>query len=573
MSFARRAVTRLIAAVALLAALAACSPGDGTGTDPVRQIVISPDTTLVVKGSTATLQVSARTASGAAASLTEVTWASEDSTVATVSSTGVVSAREYGRTSITATASGVTGRAHVYVVGSPGLAVVSGANVTDTIGAVLPQPLVVEVRDARGLPAAGVVVQLVSSVAPIPSASGLQVTGPQIRLAPAGTTTPGFGEVNLTTDTAGRAAARVSFAERAGPASVTMLVPTLGYADSARYTVLPGAPAALRLAPRDSAVFLGRTLTLRVGVFDRVRHALAEKPTLSARGPLSVDAEAVVGTSGHGAGTVEARLGQLVDSVAVAVVPVGALVASTVHNGLVVANFDGSGMRSIAPKGFSPAWSPSGDRVVYQSDIHGRLMTTTLSGPATVLPAETDWQHWPEYSPDGQWVYYFTDQGANYIRRVRPDGTSRERLTSSESNAQHPSPAPDGRRVAYASVNYGDGIYIRVRDLQTGAEAGNLARGHAPAWSPTSDLLAFNELEGSDTPRGVMLINADGTGLRRLTEQRFWFGLAWSPDGRWIIGQSGGRAHLIEVATGLTIRLPYPESVNSAAWRPGGLLP
>src|SRR5687767_6652343 len=54
---------------------------------------------------------------------------------------------------------------------------------------------------------------------------------------------------------------------------------------------------------------------------------------------------------------------------------------------------------------------------------------------------------------------------------------------------------------------------------------------YAPAWSPDGKRITFEAKLGERF--AVMVMNADGTGLRRLTESTGSdFATAWSPDGR-----------------------------------------
>ena len=59
----------------------------------------------------------------------------------------------------------------------------------------------------------------------------------------------------------------------------------------------------------------------------------------------------------------------------------------------------------------------------------------------------------PEYSPDGEWIYYNTESftGHAQIARMRPDGSQPERLSHAETVDWFPHISPDGARVAYLS--------------------------------------------------------------------------------------------------------------------------
>jgi Tol biopolymer transport system component len=320
-------------------------------------------------------------------------------------------------------------------------------------------------------------------------------------------------------------------------------------------------------------------------VGDRGDNVLVESVSFSLLdGPVSVDTESgVVTTSTFGTARVIGRMGSKVDTVRVTAVPQGALAASKQYGQLVVMNLDGTAVRQLADVGFSPTWSPAGDRIIYDPGAGGRLaggrlVVQSLYGvPTPFLDTDTTRgrQGWPKYSRDGRWVYFDASApgAAQEIWRAGADGLDLQRISPLPGEG-HPSPSPDGARIAYF-FDTDSTIFIRVRDLTTGQVSGNLAMGHTPVWSPTEDLIAFNELDRLRRPTGLMLVRPDGSGLRRLNLPGYSYksGIDWSPDGRWIIAAGYPRVHLIEVATGLVIELPYLEGVSSVAWRPGGLLP
>lgn len=108
-----------------------------------------------------TQQLSASVSDQAGNPLTEasVSWSSSNGAVATVSSTGLVTATGAGNAQITATAGSANAVAEVAVVQTPTqLTKVSGDGQTVTAGAALDAPLVVEVTDALGNPVSGAAV-------------------------------------------------------------------------------------------------------------------------------------------------------------------------------------------------------------------------------------------------------------------------------------------------------------------------------------------------------------------------------------------------------------------------------
>lgn len=105
-----------------------------------------------------------------------VTWSSDDGTVASVNSAGLVTAQGPGTSEVIATAGSVQATAAVSVIQTPTqLAKVSGDGQTGIAGNALGLPIVVQVRDAQGHPVAGTTIAFQAqgggSLAPASAAS------------------------------------------------------------------------------------------------------------------------------------------------------------------------------------------------------------------------------------------------------------------------------------------------------------------------------------------------------------------------------------------------------------------
>ena len=118
---------RALVAVSLTATLAViglamgCSGGGGGATGPgsVAAIVVTPDSVSLIAGATQALTAQPQDASGKPVAGATIVWASADTTIATVDTTGTVAARAPGSVRIAASAQGVSGYAKITVTARP----------------------------------------------------------------------------------------------------------------------------------------------------------------------------------------------------------------------------------------------------------------------------------------------------------------------------------------------------------------------------------------------------------------------------------------------------------------------
>jgi Tol biopolymer transport system component len=191
-----------------------------------------------------------------------------------------------------------------------------------------------------------------------------------------------------------------------------------------------------------------------------------------------------------------------------------------------------------------PAWSPDGRRIAFVSErIHG---PSGYSSDLYVINADGSGERrlthdlqaasYPAWSPDGRKIVYFGRAGYYGTYVVNADGSGQRRLGP---GALEHSWSPDGHRIAYLDGRSGTfQLYVMNAD---GTAMHYLARGAEPSWSPDGSKIAFiadpagaRSVPAKLSPE-IYVINADGTGLKRLTNNRAWDEVpAWSPDGRMI---------------------------------------
>ena len=343
----------------------------------------------------------------------------------------------------------------------------------------------------------------------------------------------------------------------------------------------------IEIRPRDTAVTLGSSVKVSAVALDAAGHVLTAKPELQLTGPARMEADGSVTGLAYGRAVVHATLGIFRDSIGVAVVPPGRLAGLEGSRPFFafVMNTDGSGSK---PALHDAGWS---GRVLWSRD-HARLLlssgadnagpfriteiATSDGTPRTVwTPTVASNQTWPSYSPDGSWVYFvqvsgdtfsqFTsgEGGVGGIWRVHPDGSSASEIvpapTQTTQGWRSPTASPDGARLAYL-VNAGD---LVVRDLAAGTtQTIPGLNAYMVEWSPTDDRLLT---VGSG---GVWVMAPDGSGRRQVAAyvQGADPHASWSPDGKWIVWQSGYGIDLVQLDPTLTVRLPFVIHAFALAW-------
>jgi TolB protein len=139
--------------------------------------------------------------------------------------------------------------------------------------------------------------------------------------------------------------------------------------------------------------------------------------------------------------------------------------------------------------------------------------------------------------------------GAAQQSGVRFASTAVRVLTSDTAyDDQYPSYSPDSRFVVFSRrpVNGSGNSRLWIIPA-SGGEARPLTpaefplQSTRPAWSPDGKLIAFRAARADENAGGIWIIGADGSGLRRLTDEEKADDVypAWAPDGSWIVFSRG----------------------------------
>ncbi|MCH8179101.1 MAG: cytochrome P450 [Proteobacteria bacterium] len=211
-----------------------------------------------------------------------------------------------------------------------------------------------------------------------------------------------------------------------------------------------------------------------------------------------------------------------------------------------------------------PSWSPDGARIAFHRSTTGDVSDGEIflikpdGSELTPLTDQRLARYQPSWSPNGEQIAFVAGPYTDIMDRsdvyvMNADGTAERKLTQNPQNVFTWDPAwsPDGRTIAFSEgredVSSPDhDIYLINVD---GSEKRSLLEHPAddkePSWSPNGTRIAF--VSSRDGKPDIFLINADGTGLRKLTTDPTLSPQSpvWSPDGRLIAFSSGPDIYVI----------------------------
>ena len=157
-------------------------------------------------------------------------------------------------------------------------------------------------------------------------------------------------------------------------------------------------------------------------------------------------------------------------------------------------------------------------------DGRGRVTLT----PRDAEDAEPDW------SPTAPRCIAFTRRygyGPLGVYVANADGSGARMIIG---DARNPKWSPNGRRIAYSALAPA-GIHVMHAD-GTGSRLVRQGAHSDVSWSPNGRLLLFSAVNARGSATHAFVMNADGSGLRRVTTRCADDSYpAWSPDGRRIV--------------------------------------
>jgi tricorn protease len=184
--------------------------------------------------------------------------------------------------------------------------------------------------------------------------------------------------------------------------------------------------------------------------------------------------------------------------------------------------------------------SPSTRRAVIST--RGEIFTiATDRGDITRVTGSYSRETNPQWSPDGKWIAYLSDQsGQDEVWVATPDGKDAKKLTTAATEKGGLAWAPDSKSLAYTSSDKKLYVLNMATGQSTAVASSEVATPQGPEFSPDSKWIAYTRADRDLRP-GVHIVAATGGAEHRISDDGLFASSSprWTPDGRKLIFLGG----------------------------------
>lgn len=233
---------------------------------------------------------------------------------------------------------------------------------------------------------------------------------------------------------------------------------------------------------------------------------------------------------------------------------------------------------AAVPAGAVVPRAPGNGLIAYDSDRTGDYLIYTMNPDGSnQTQLTTDWSEFPSFSPDGTKIAYDDDYD---IWVMDANGVNQTNLTNGTGRNRMASWSPDGSKIAFVSDRSGGShtwhVWVMGSDGSSPVDLTPKCNATCtqPAFSPDGTKIAYTANLNSATSYDLWIMNADGTGKKKVfTGNSSW--PAWSPSGTriaivWRIGRSDQLWTIKPSGRGARFLVKTNWRWSRAAWSPDG---
>ncbi len=248
-----------------------------------------------------------------------------------------------------------------------------------------------------------------------------------------------------------------------------------------------------------------------------------------------------------------------------------------------IVDSDGAETRKITTGrgALSPAWSPTGESVVYtvlgNAGTQVEELDVRTGRTRRISQIRAGLNITPVYQPGGNAILYAqgTGNGTDLVL-ANLDSSGAHKITAGKgTDNTSPSYSPDGRQIAFISGKSGQPqVYIMDADgsnvqLLTPYRAGTRSYRASPDWSPDGQAVAYEQQNGNFQ---IWTIDLRDRTPKQLTSEGENEDPSWAPDGRHIVfssTRSGDKQlWILDCESGRARQLTHNKGARLAAWSP-----